>query len=98
MRFWNLQAAMNRLSSDGADLQPSPRVRFKYVNWKGEPHTYEAEVESVEFGSYPGTVKDSGKEEPTWILHANVRSRDGLPRFGRRTFITQKIEGLEVIS
>lgn len=75
-------------------------VAFRYVNWRGDNHRYEVRPESLAFGPYtetggpyPGTGKPGlGSIPKKWVLHAQVVTRDGEKRPGRRTFLISKIQ------
>lgn len=89
--------------SNGEPAAPDRFVKFRYVNWNGDPHEYIIKVLSVEFGPY-----DDGGGTPRpvsmygWVLHGDVVTRDGDPRpemgpTRRRTFLIRKIHEMELI-
>jgi hypothetical protein len=73
-------------------------ILFRYVNWRGEDHLYLVTPESVAYGVYDGNGQPTGHIRCyRWVLHANVRQRDGDPRLEmgptrRRTFLLEKIK------
>jgi hypothetical protein len=77
-------------------------VRFRYINWRGNKHVYEVDVESFQFGPFE---KGGVAEDPTtrnWVMHGHVVTRDGVdrPEMGdnrRRTFVLSDIRDLEIV-
>jgi hypothetical protein len=50
---------------------------FDYVNWRGEDHRYEIEVEGMTYDVHGGT---SGDADLCWQINGHVILRDGVPR------------------
>jgi hypothetical protein len=73
-------------------------VKFLYRNWKGELHWYVIQPESIEFAVFGDP--NSG-QDPEWIFHGQVLTRDNDPRTDmgtrRRSFKLGVIERLEVL-
>lgn len=77
-------------------------VRFVYINWRDEQHTYVVKPESIEFG--PHDQHGSGaraEEDYNWVFHGEVVTRDGDTRPGmgtrRRTFLLDGMLNLEIL-
>lgn len=69
-------------------------LKFEYINWRGEHHTYLVDVEGFEYGPYEagGHSRDGSKR---FVMHAHVIERDGAARPGRRTFLLTGLMNVE---
>lgn len=76
-------------------------IEFDYVNWRGEPHHYVIDIESLEFGAYGPEGKTGPDVKPRWVMNGFVILRDGKPRdvpegeTNRRTFLMEKMENVK---
>jgi hypothetical protein len=71
-------------------------LKFDYINWKGEAHTYVI----VPTGADIGPKKSHGEFRP--MLHGNVLTRDGddRPEMGptrRRSFVLAELKNIKEV-
>lgn len=76
-------------------LETGDLLSFDFVNWHGRNHRYLIAPEKIELAFTP-----ENEDEPTWVLHGEVITRDGDPRpeMGnrRRTFRMNGLRNIRV--
>lgn len=75
-----------------------PLLEFVYENWHGITHSYIVAPECVEWTSYHHSDADRNQGEETWMMNAQVISRSGEDRPGRRSFVMSKMRHVREVS
>lgn len=85
------------------ELDPQEEIEFRYLNWRGDEHTYVLRIESIEFGYYGGHSEPGNEEE--WLMSGLNISRDGESRknsptagWPRRTFRMSEMREVKKVS
>jgi hypothetical protein len=80
-RMRRMMAAMGMITPPRTVLEMvgdtgTDHLQFTYVNWRGDLHTYQVEVEGMTYDHHG----DDGGGEVYWQINGHVVLRDGAPR------------------
>lgn len=75
--------------------QNGTKLKFNYINHRGEYHVYLVVPRMIEFGKCECFPEEPDRE--TWVLRCHVLERDWKPRPSERSFAMMKIKDIEEV-